>query len=482
MEKKRTISLEEVEKHNNEKSCWMVLFGQVYDLTRFLKEHPGGKRILLKNSGADGTGAFSSIHSRDVLMQLSPEEHIGELDPKDQTTQTFDPVKEWKEKRKNLPSLNMILNMFDFEVLAKEVMGAEGWAYYNSGALDEFAMRENRLAFNRVILRPRVLVDVSKIDMTTTILGYKSSFPLYITSAALGKLAHPEGETLLTKASHTMGVIQICATLSSSSLDEMVEVKAPDQPLFFQLYMNPDREKAKEMIQKAEKMGMKALCVTVDAPTLGRREKDMRFKASARPDVADDDSGANKSSGIARYISHFIDPSLNWSDIAWIRSVTSMPIVLKGVQTGEDAILAAQHGVKGIILSNHGGRQADTCRSGLEVLPEVMAALRSIGAEKKVEVWVDGGIRRGSDIFKAIALGAKAVGIGRPSLYAMATYGQKGVEKMLDLLMQELESCMVMMGTPSISDIKPSHVLATSLADHSAPPRDILFEGAYEPL
>uniref|UniRef100_A0A7S4JIJ4 L-lactate dehydrogenase (cytochrome) n=1 Tax=Paramoeba aestuarina TaxID=180227 RepID=A0A7S4JIJ4_9EUKA len=437
--------MEEVARHNNRNTCWMVLFGEVYDLTRFLSEHPGGAQILLKNSGKDGTAAFSQVHSKAILKELKPEEKIGEINPKEAGKGgEIDLVSEWKEKRKRLPHLGSLMNVFEFEFLAKGVLDETGWAYYSSGAVDEITLRENRDAYNRVILRPRVLVDVSKIDMTTRILGQPTSIPLYITAAALGKMAHPEGEVLLTKAAHNEKIIQMCATMASVSLDEMVEAAHPEQPLFFQLYVNKDRKIAEETIIRAEKLGVKALCITVDAPCLGRREKDMRHKAMYAPDLATQagKKGA-ESGGTARFISQFIDPSLNWDDIKWIKSITNLPLVLKGVQVGEDALKAVEYGVKAIILSNHGGRQADCCRSGLEILPEVMAALRSINAQDKMEVWVDGGIRRGSDIFKALALGAKCVGIGRPSLFALGTYGQEGVERMIQMFKEELDMCMV---------------------------------------
>ena len=200
------------------------------------------------------------------------------------------------------------------------------------------------------------------------------------------------------------------------------------------------------------------------------------------PDVQDDHS-MDRSQGAARAISSFIDPSLNWSDIAWFKSITSMPIVLKGIQSGEDAVMAAQHGVAGIVLSNHGGRQLDTSRSGIEVLEEVMNSVRAAGLERKMEIFVDGGIRRGTDIFKALALGAKGVGIGRPFLYAMSAYGVPGVERAIDILTDELEVTMRLMGCPSLSDIKRNMVITNSLGSHSGvAPEDALTRQTYQTL
>jgi len=228
---------------------------------------------------------------------------------------------------------------------------------------------------------------------------------------------------------------------------------------------------------------MKALFITVDAPQLGRREKDMRNKFTDEPPDLQKKDDVKRSQGTAKAITKFIDPSLCWDDIKWFQSITKMPIILKGVQCGEDAILAVKHGVQGIVVSNHGGRQLDYARSGIEVLVEVMDALKSIGAEKKLDVFVDGGIRRGTDIFKAIALGAKAVGVGRPFLYGLSSYGQDGVEHVIDLLKEELRNTMMLMGTPTIADIKPEMIITKNIADHFAvSPKDYLSTHTYVPL
>jgi len=249
------------------------------------------------------------------------------------------------------------------------------------------------------------------------------------------------------------------------------------------LYVNSNRKVTEELVRKAERNGCKAIFITVDAPQLGRREKDMRNKFTAKEANVQKGHKVERNQGTARAISSFIDPSLNWADLDWFKSITSLPIVLKGVQCGEDAILAAQHGVAGIVVSNHGGRQLDYGRSAIEILPEVMDALKTIGAEKKLEVFLDGGIRRGTDVFKALALGATAVGVGRPVLYGLASYGQEGVERVINILHDELDMVMKLMGTPSVKDIKPSMCNTRNLADHFVPtPEDYLSSHTYEPL
>jgi L-lactate dehydrogenase (cytochrome) len=490
MGKSRLISMSEVAKHNTKEDLWVVIHNKVYDLTPFVDTHPGGIQPILSKAGKDATKAFDVIHPPDIVSQLPSELYIGDVDPStvvkdEEKDQTAEDATKAVVVADTKPPVDFLLNVFDFEAIAQKVMKKEAWDYYSSGADDEVTLRENHAAFQRVWLRPRVLVDVTKVDMRCKILGYDSSFPLYISATALAKLAHPEGEVVLTRAAYSQGIIQMMPTLASRSLEDMVAARQPGQVQFFQLYVNSSRKITEELIRRAEKGGAKALFITVDAPQLGRREKDMRNKFTANEANVQKEKGTavDRNQGTARAISSFIDPSLSWKDLAWFKSITTLPIVLKGVQCGEDAILAAKHGVAGIVVSNHGGRQLDYCRSAIEILPEVMDALRSVGAEKKLEVFVDGGVRRGSDIFKALALGAKAVGIGRPTLYGLASYGQEGVEKVVTILRDELDMTMKLMGTPAVSDVKPEMVTIRNLADHFVPaPKDFLSATTYERL
>ncbi|KAI9338993.1 FMN-dependent dehydrogenase-domain-containing protein [Obelidium mucronatum] len=448
----KTFSHKQVAAHNTIQSCHVILHSKVYDLTTFLHEHPGGASIILREAGTDATEAFSAYHPKDLIEKvLPPSLCIGTLDPKSvpvPRASASAAVGKKEVKKGDKPGLGAILNAFDFEA----------WAYYSSAGDDEITLRENHTAFQRIYLKPRVLVNVSNINTSTTFLGCKTAFP-----------GNPEGEVVLTRAAGSRGVIQMMPTLASCSLDEML-----------------DCEVTRRVVKRAEERGCKGLFVTVDAPQLGRREKDMRIKY--QDDVSDiqrknDGSKVNRNMGAARAISSFIDPTLSWKDIQWLASITSLPLVLKGIQTGVDAVIAAKLGcVRGIVISNHGGRQLDTCRSGIEILPEVVADLEKVGLQGKLELYVDGGIRRGSDIFKAIALGAKGVGIGRPSLYAMSTYGQEGVEKLLDILKEELEMVMGLMGVTSLSEITADMVDAKSLSSRASVIRDFLHEGVYEPI
>jgi L-lactate dehydrogenase (cytochrome) len=317
-------------------------------------------------------------------------------------------------------------------------------------------------------------------------LGSKCAIPFYVTATALGKLGNPEGEVVLTRAAHDHDVIQMIPTLASCSFDEIVDARRGDQVQWLQLYVNKDRAITRRIIEHAEARGCRGLFITVDAPQLGRREKDMRSKFSDTGSNVQAQGGdsVDRSQGAARAISSFIDPSLSWKDIPWFRSVTRMPIVLKGVQCVEDVLRAVEAGVQGVVLSNHGGRQLDTAPSGIEVLAQVMPALRERGWEDKIEIFVDGGVRRATDILKALCLGAKGVGIGRPFLYAMSAYGQPGVHRAMQLLKDELEMNMRLIGATTVDELSPSLVdVRGLLGGHSAAgPADTLSLGAYDPL
>jgi len=400
-----------------------------------------------------------------------------------------DPVEEKVEEEEEVPAdskppLSSMVNVWDLEAVAKTQVTKEAWDYLNSGGDDEITFRENHVAFSRIFMRPRVLIDVNKIDMSCEMLGTKCSIPVYITGTALGRLYHEDGEMCLTRAAHAKGIIQMCPTLASCTMDEMLSAKRDDQPQWWQLYVNADRNLTYNVVKKAEANGFRGLFITVDAPQLGRRERDMRNKAKQTADVqTKQKEEVKKNEGTTRAISSFIDPALCWKDIAWFREITTMPIALKGIQCADDALWAVEAGVQAIVCSNHGGRQIDTCRSGIEILDEVMTALKERGWEDKIEVYVDGGIRRATDIFKCLALGAKGCGLGRPFLYGIAAYGQDGAEKVVDILHDEMEMCMRLMGTPTIADIQKSHVMTKNLKDHHAVPLPAsLPEASYEPL
>jgi len=484
-----SLTGEDVAKHNSRESCWVIVHGKAYDVTEFLPEHPGGPKIILKYAGKDATEEYEPIHPPDTLDKFLPKDkHMGAVNMTTVTKEEKEESPEEKERQeriKKMPKLEACYNLMDFEAVARQVMKKPAWAYYSSAADDEITMRENHSAFHKIWFRPKVLVDVENVDISTTMLGTKCDIPFYVTATALGKLGNPEGEVVLTRGARKHNVIQMIPTLASCSFDEIVDAKQGDQCQWLQLYVNKNREITKKIVQHAESRGCKGLFITVDAPQLGRREKDMRSKF--------DDTGSNvqstgghdvdRSQGAARAISSFIDPSLSWKVIPWFLSITKMPIILKGVQRVEDVLKAIDAGVHGVVLSNHGGRQLDFARSGIEVLAEVMPVLRERNLQDKIEIYIDGGVRRATDIIKALCLGAKGVGIGRPFLFAMSAYGLPGVDRAMQLLKDEMVMNMRLIGASSVEELSPDMLDTTGLKMHiTSVPVDTLSLRSYDAL
>lgn len=346
------------------------------------------------------------------------------------------------------------INIADFEILAKEKLSQSAYDYYSSGANDEITLKENCEAYKSIFLKYRVLVDVSNRDITADILGQKITMPVMIAPTAFHKMAHIEGEVAVAKAAAKAGTIMILSTLSNSSVEEVA--KASEGNIWFQLYVFKDREVTRNLIKRVEDAGCKALVLTVDAPLLGQREKDVRNKFNL-PDgfvvknlepFYKEKLSLKHDSGIAGYFSENLDPSLTWKDIEWLKSITNLPIIIKGIGCKEDALLSVQYGADGIVVSNHGGRQLDTCRATINVLPEVAEEVKG-----EIEIYMDGGIRRGTDILKAVALGAKAVLIGRPVIWGLAYDGVNGVCSVLEILRKEFDLAVALSGCNSVKNI-----------------------------
>ncbi|KAG6581777.1 Peroxisomal (S)-2-hydroxy-acid oxidase GLO4, partial [Cucurbita argyrosperma subsp. sororia] len=383
------------------------------------------------------------------------------------------------------------VNVNDFKELARNALPKMYYDYYAGGAEDEHTLRENIQAFHRITIRPRVLVDVSQIDMSTTILGYPISAPILVAPTAAHKLAIPEGYSfwylayLRTDFHATFFLDDICdlsgelATaraaaaantimiLSYSSTCSMEEVASSCNAVrFFQLHISKRRDISALLVQRAERIGYNAIVLTADTPRLGRREADIRNKMIGFPvknleGLMSIDVESDQGSKLEAYYNEMLDASIRWEDIGWLRSITNLPILLKGILTHEDATKAVEAGVDGIIVSNHGARQLDFAPATVSVLEEVVHAVKG-----KVAVLLDGGVRRGTDVFKALALGAQAVLIGRPVLFGLAAKGEGGVRTVLEMLKNELEISMALSGCPCIKDITRSHVRTP---DHKLP-------------
>jgi len=350
------------------------------------------------------------------------------------------------------------VNVAEYEPLARERIRGPAWDYIAGGAGDEQSISENVAAFSRLTLWPHVLVDVARIDTTVDLLGTALDLPILLAPTAFQTLAHPDGEKASARAAAAAGTAAVLSTFSAYSLEE-VAAAAPG-PHWFQLYCYRERSITRRLVERAEEAGYRALCVTVDLPVLGRRERELRSGLHLPPEAVPRNfiglvEGLAVSAGVdlATYVAGLVDPTLTWEIVDWLRSVTSLPIVLKGILRGDDAGRAIDQGADGVIVSNHGGRQLDTTPATIDALPEVVEAVAG-----RAPVLVDGGVRRGTDIVKALALGARAVLIGRPYVWGLAVDGAAGVTRILELLRVELEVAMALCGARSIADVEPSLV------------------------
>lgn len=351
-----------------------------------------------------------------------------------------------------------LVNLHELEARAMEYMSGAAYDYYRSGANDEITLQDNLQAYSTIRLAPRMLVDVSTRDLSTTVLGQKISMPVLIAPTAFQRMAHPDGELATTKAAGRAGTVMTLSTLANTSIEDVASVARG--PLWFQLYVYKDRGITASLVNRAEAAGFKAIVFTVDSPLLGRRERDVRNRFH----LPDNLSVANllragmhelptdvPDSGLAAYIASLYDTALTWKDVDWLRGITKLPIVLKGILRADDAKRAVGSGVEGIIVSNHGGRQLDTVPATITALPRIVEAVSG----SNVEVLVDGGVRRGTSVMKALALGARAVLLGRPVLWGLAVGGEQGVSAVLEIVRQELDLAMALSGCPNIASITP---------------------------
>jgi len=344
------------------------------------------------------------------------------------------------------------VNLFDYEALAQKHMPPPCWDFYQGGSDDELTLRANRSGFEQLRLHPRVLVDVSTRDLRTSVQGIPVSMPILIAPTAAHGLAHADAECATARAAGEAGTLMVASTESTRSLEEIAHAaQEAGGPLWFQLYIDTF-EDAQSLVKRAEVAGYRTIVLTVDTPRLSRRERDIRhgfrnFQLSNYPHAF---KGNAQDMGHGSMVepSRYIGDTLTWDVLPWLHGLTSLPILIKGILTSEDATLAVQHGANGIIVSNHGGRQLDGVPASIEALSEVVEAVAG-----RCEVYLDGGIRRGTDVLKALAMGARAVLIGRPVLWGLAVNGQTGVHNVLAMLRAELELAMALSGCPTVKSI-----------------------------
>ena len=459
---------------------------------------PNKSPVIHRYAGRDASAAYNEIHAPSLIRNTLPSSRIlGSLDRSSITSEWVKPpttvLKSFSPDSK--PPLDSLINTHDFTSVARQTLTPKTWAFYSSAATDLNTKARNNSAYTDIGLRPRILVNVKDVDTSSSMLGQRMSVPIFCAPAAMAKMVHPEGEKDIARGCKKIGIPHCVSTNASFPILEIFEsVKQPgpygnfeehgELPIFFQLYVDKQRGKSEHLLEQVKKLGVKAIFVTVDAPVPGKREADERVKADES--LTTPMSGAKakndaKGGALGRIMGSYIDASLSWDDVAWLRKSTSLPIVLKGVQTAMDAKRAADLGIEGILLSNHGGRSLDTAPAPVLLLLELQKCCPEVF--DKLEVFVDGGIMRGTDIFKAMCLGAKSVGIGRGFLFAL-NYGQEGVEKYVEstyiqlkydvvangkpVLKDELETTMRMMGVTDLSQLHPG-MLNTGAVDHLIP-------------
>ncbi|KAI5367868.1 Putative FMN-dependent dehydrogenase, cytochrome b5-like heme/steroid binding protein [Septoria linicola] len=479
----KTFTFDEVQQHKSKDSCWVILYGNVYDVTSFLPEHPGGSKIILQLAGSDATEEYDPIHPPGTLEDSLPESaKLGTIDASTLPAVEKSPVETGAQVEEEIMSIEECLNLDDIETVATQKINHKAWAYYYSAGDDLVSKTLNNTVYRNILLRPRVFVDCTNCDTSTTILGHKVDVPFFVSPAAMARLGHPDGEHGIARAANKFGALQIISNNASQTPEQILEGAPEDQVFGWQLYVQNERKKSEDMLKRIHKLPqVKFICLTLDAPVPGKREHDERGKnvgsnlavrssvqqgtasktTSKEDEVQSDAEGVKLADkgGVGKALFAGTAPDLTWkTTLPWLRQHTHLPIVLKGLQTHEDAYVASLHApqVKGIILSNHGGRAADTSPPAIHTLLEIRKYCPEV--LNKVEVYVDGGIKRGTDIVKALALGATAVGLGRAPLFGLGAGGTAGVERVLEILKAEVETAMRLLGVEKVSELGIQHV------------------------
>lgn len=483
----------------------MVLYGNVYDVTEFIPSHPGGSKIILQLAGRDATEEYDPIHPPGILEEnLKPEAKLGKIDPESIASTPAAPAAAEAEAQEADPPLESLLNLDEIEALATKKMPHKAWAYYYSSSDDTFSKSYNNQVYRNILLRPRMFVDCTKCDSTTTLLGHKVGLPLFVSPAAMARLGHPDGEHGIAQAAGMFGACQIISNNASMTPEQIVENSQPGQIFGWQLYVQNDRAKSEAMLARINKMSdkFKFIMLTLDAPVPGKRELDEKqsFVNSAPIAAAaktEDQPSRPGGGGVGQQLFFGTAADLTWKNtLPWLAKHTKLPIVLKGLQTHEDAYIASKYApqVKAILLSNHGGRALDTAPPAVHTLLEIRKYCPEV--LDRIEVWVDGGIKRGTDIVKALCLGARGVGIGRAALFGLGAGGRQGVERVFEskftcqsscyragripgadnratVLKAEMETCMRLLGAADVDSLGLRHV-STAISD-------IIFPGVTTP-
>ena len=449
----KTLTKAEVSAHCTSDNCWIVLHEKVYNITQFIQFHPGGRAVLLEFAGKDATAVFDSVHPKEIINEyLQPQDIIGNIhDESKRVSVDENPGRLHRQHieepaHSDVSKVDSMLSLDEIESKAAMMATDKALAYYASATDDELTKAANTTAYRSILLRPRIFIDCTKCELETSFLGYKIGLPIYVAPAAMARLAHPDGEAGIAAACSKFGAMQIISKNASMSVKDIVRERVPGQIFGWQLYVLKDIKKSEEILAQIRGIPeIKFIVLTLDAPFPGKREADERLKMQQIADGAPPQLWGTES-------------ALTWQKtLTWLAKHTSLPIVLKGLQTHEDAYAAALYPcVRGIIISNHGGRALDTAPSSVHTLLEIQKFCPEVF--QRVEVLVDGGIKRGTDVVKALALGAKAVGLGRAPLWGLTIGGQKGVERTLQILADETKTAMRLLGVQKAEDLGLRHI------------------------
>ncbi|KAG7746252.1 hypothetical protein KL912_004512 [Ogataea haglerorum] len=485
-DQKRVVTFEELQKHNRSDDCWIAINQNVYDVTEFMKTHPGGVSRILRYAGNDATKGFHSMHHPQYLETFLEGSLVGEINDlprkKKKTTKTSKKqhVVEIEEQEEGVaalvpPALSHIFSLSDFEVVARNVLPPATLVHVSSGADDEFTLRENRYALGRIFFRPRCLVDVSNTSIETDILGVRTSAPFFISSFTGSNLIQPEGEKILARAAAEENIAYMVPKRGSVSLEQLHAETAPSQAFFYQYEFESAEElrEAPKFFRHIETTipQVRAIFVNVDVAARGLREKEYKVRQmeTGKSDV--------ELAGLARPEPEYV---ATWKEFETVKNSTSLPIILKGLQRKEDIVKAAELGFRGALISNTGGRQLDFSKPAIETLAEVHEVLKERNIDRnQFQLFVEGGFSRGTDVIKALCLGA-IPGIGRPMLYS-EVYGQKGVEKASQLLKEEIVRDMKLLGASNVACLDNSYLDLSSLTVKLGIP-NFQYERNYTPM
>jgi L-lactate dehydrogenase (cytochrome) len=478
----------------------VILYGNVYDVTRFIPEHPGGSKVILQLAGTDATEEYDPIHPPGILEEnLEASDKLGTINPDTLPKEEKTPEETGEAQDEGPVDLDSLLNLDEIEEVATKQIPYKAWAYYFSASDDLQSKSFNNSVYRSILLRPRVFVDCTRCDTSTSFIGHSVKLPIYVSPAAMARLAHPDGEWGIAQACSQFGAMQIISQNASMTPEQIVADATPGQVFGWQLYVQNERAKSEAILDRVNKLdAVKFICLTLDAPVPGKREHDERSKnvgsnlpvrasvqesqslsktstsAKTPTQASENEKPKPKSMGMGQSLFWGTAADLTWrSTLPWLAKHTTKPIVLKGIQTHEDAYLASLHApaVKAIILSNHGGRALDTAPPAVHTLLEIRKYCPEVF--DRIEVWVDGGIKRGTDVVKALCLGARGVGVGRAALFGLGAGGKEGVARVLEsesfsffqnsecdmhanrqtVLKAETETCMRLLGVEKIEQL-----------------------------